>query len=1139
MKIYFYSTDNKNLKIGPRLQSDDEIAISFVNQGENLKSCQSASERNPIEEPVIYVVLKNGILIPRPVEKKCDDDDNSNKYVEHNKCVYQSLKPTYYVKSFKNILIPADVLYSKVKQGEIFDGKRLEKITSSGSDSRKKERVFDEVNLKKESNFSILKSDPEIIVDLQKSIKKSTQFESLLDSHKKLNSDFLVNEVEEEDLAPDKTCRGEVTLFVLKNDGIFRRITADPYMPIGLHLSYSLLNNFVLQPRFLKGSDLVVSYVTGENGDLIPHSKNSHRISAEVGESVSFMLSKSGALFPVKEEKKLNKLISYYFNGHLIHESQQFTKTYSNSTSLLINNKTSRLFNDDDNTKKANSVKFNEVSESSEKESKKIRHHHVRKREAYFDGYERSGNSHTQSAIEPHSIIEPLTFASHQNRLDDNSSRDLKSQAFYRARQISSMPDAPVSNNLQPDFRYSENAKDISQDPSKIAPPNFGTIPKTGFNSRSEFFSESSDAFEQAREDAPLDVPSSDWNNSSVIPRADIFIFNEKGSRMRLVPQLTDANDVVIYKLTCKGNLVRYPPCKEPEFGFEINFELLMDEFVLVPTISTKNKYHMAYVLQENGDLTPSENNVNTFKKAPGSLIYYMLGKNNILFPVHQLIDMEGNVSFFYQDVFILKMKDSVDKPLHFTTKGSPLFAFFNGLTVISMSSKPNLNSLSGSNWTTYKPSQKSESFPKAMYLTGPEGEMIKIVPYKNKAGVTVVYELDCNGILYRSPKENKKCIILRSYILLKEGILLPTNNTTGYVYMVSKNGDLFPYLYPDGKIEAPLASSLKYVLCEKGILLPIKLEIINNSICYIFQDVVVYKERVYCKMSLENLSDQKLDQFKTKFKKSSCDFYTNETNNAEEEDVIKLHVDKKGNYVFYEKQNKILKRCPPESVPTYLKYTMGSFEVKSDGSLYQIRYQDPNKNVVNLMLEPNGDLLEDTRNVNNLRSEYYVLDAKGNLISVEVRKTKKNLHFYKGSTRLCKVPIPNYEKAAEIDALDVEEIKTPLGKDPLKLMDDPFPARNNGNGGDTRSLYIPIPLTSLTVSNPEDAFVDAYRDSEHKKKCHILKDTIEQLSKGSSLPLALELELTDEIVEELKNWASKCDKILNKRGVQNEFGSF
>ena len=1139
--------------MGPKLKSLDIITVIVSNDDKNNLIDVKSSTPSYVEEKLLnYTVLKSGILVPL---KKNDDLNNILNGKTCNENVYRSLKHIYYVKSFKNILIPADILHAKTKefnddsQKEIYDDEPKTDDVTNNADILCEKKTKEDENIEKNNlNFFDLiptDSDGEKCDSTFNPRKKSSDdFDTILQKYEKEFSTLTnKNDDEDDDVdndndndiidSPDKTCNGEITLFLLNNNGVLKRIKSDPYLPSGLHHTFYLTNKFTFQPDFSKKTESSVTYLTGENGDLIPYSSNRQKITAEVGQSVSFMLSKNGGLFPVLEEKN-DKYINYYFNGRLIHKSCQFSEIHSNSTAILINDKKFKLFmgENDEDVKDNESNSLTKKTREQPTKTKKKKKHHLRKREAYYNsGYEKAVSNYSPSQMESQSM-RPIVP---QSRITEYKVAPTRNSALYPVRQTA----GAVQENYMHgggggqihDAKYSESVENY-QRPTKVTPAYYDNPVKS--NPPLPVYSDPNETVERHVEEvaAPTDSTSPAIREEPVLrARTDIFIFDEKGTRIRLIPEITDKNDVIIYKLTCKGNLVRYPPCKEPEFGFEINFQLLLDEFVLVPTVTTGKSFHMTYILQENGDLIPSEENLNTFRKAPGSLIYYMLGKNNILFPVQQVVDPEGNVSFFYQDYFLLKMKDSVEKPLHFSTKGSPIFAFFNGLTIISMSSKPRLSPRSGSNWKHLKPNEPTESLQKSMYLTGPKGELIKIVPYKNRHGATVIYELDCNGILYRSPKDKKKCIILKSYVLLKEGILLPSNETNGYVYMMSKNGDLFPYLYPDGKIEAPLASSLKYVLCEKGILLPIKLEIIDNSICYTFRDVIVYKERVYCRSCLDRLDEQLLDN-KKKSKKGSCDLLLSDKQNISTDRDIKLFVNKNGDFVFYEKQNKLLKRFPPELVPSYLKYTMGSFDVKSDGSLHQIQYQDPNSNVVNLMLEPNGDLLEDTRNVNTLRSDYYVLDAKGNLISVTARKTKKNWYFFKGLTKVCKVPAPPEERQ-ETDAPNVEQITTPLGKDPLNLMEDPSPLKENPNG-DTRSLYIPIPLKSVSVSNQPEACLDC-GDPEHKKKCDMLKDTLNQVSKGNSLPLALELELTDEIIEELKNWAAKCDKVLSRREIQDE----
>lgn len=1106
-RIYFYETEDENVMIGPKLQSEEDIVISIMNQGEDLNNYCQSETRNSVLKPVIYSALKSGVLVPKRNGKKVNFG-KLFKDKQFNKCVYQSVKPTYYIKGFKNILIPVDVLYSKSKRDILFRNKGLDersltlpKLSNSISKDTQKEGnwqsyKFDgkDVPFKKICSFgssmqNSFHDSPKFKVKPQKSCTFS----------RKPMFNITIGDPDDE-IKPDETCNGEVTLFVLKNDGVFTRAPADPYIPVGLRLSYSLLKNLMLKPRFLGGSDVIMSYVTGNNGDLLPHSENLHKVTAEVGNSVSFMLSRNGGLFPVREERQENKVINYYFNGNLVHQSQQFTETFSNSTSILVNNKKMQLFDSEDAGLPENKI----VSES------EPTHHHLQKRATYYN-YDNNGQF--QSSLSQRGMRQQQ-YMPEQTRIMEYSPQ--KTQLQYMQRDPAPVTEHVMAPTSQQDQQMSQKMQSYDENTKGISTIRHSYTP--------------SDMYEPQKDEIATEIDQS-WE--TLKPRTDIFIFDEKGTRIRLIPEITENNDVVIYKLTCKGNLVRYPPCKEPEHGFGIHFQLLLDEFVLVPVISNSLPYHIKYTLQENGDLTPSEDNVNTFRKAPGSLIYYMLGKNNILFPVQQVVDMEGYVSFYYQDFFILKMKDSVEKPLHFTTKGAPMFAFFNKFTLITSSSKPRLNPLRGSNWKHLKPAETLEKPTKTMYLTGPKGELIRIAPYKNKQGATVVYELDCNGIFYRSPKDKKKCIILKSYILMKEGILIPSNDTNGYVYMMSKNGDLFPYLYPDGKIEAPMGTSLKYVLCEKGILLPIKLEIIDNSVCYLFRDVVVYKERVFCKTCLDRMGEDILDPLGQK--KSSCDMKVKDMPFARETN-INLFVNKNGESVFYEKNNKVLKRCPPEEVPTYLKYTMGSFEVKPDGSLFQIRYQDPSENVVNLMLEPNGDLLEDTRNINNVRSQYYVLDAKGNLISVEGRKTEKFIYFYKNHLRVCRAPLPTYE-IPKSEPAPVHEAIPPLGRDPLGLMDDPFPVKDNP-AADSRSLYIPIPLKSVSIAEtPGSGTPLDCGDPEHKKKCDLLKDTLKQVSKG--MPLALELELTDDILEELKNWAAKCDKVLSRREIAEEFKNY
>lgn len=1003
-KIYFLSVRNGNLMVGPRLASDDEVTVYTL-------------ERNgtSAERPVKYVISKSGVLVPKLEEFRRSED---------NRKVLKSRALTFYLKGFKGILIPIDLLYSKSKQKAIIDSEALEAkryLESSRSKSKGKKTVkgASDKSFKPKSNWS-------------GTVGK---------------------------FAPDKNCNGEITMFLLKDDGVLQRMPPDPYLPIGIQLSYTVKDSFLIRPRLLESSDdFVMKYSTGENGDLLPHADNNVKLHTEEGGLVSFILGECGTLIPVEEERGSGEEINYYYKGQLIYKGRQFPEIFSNSEVVVVNDE------------KHNLPRKGEVKEEK---------HSIRKRAIFTDDF----------------IMGP-TPTRFYTSLGHPPVMSIKPPPQQIIRQPPIVPIQPIiggpAQTMMMGPRPASAGHAIYEEPyphpvssAEIATPPY-RVP--------------------VHHEIPQESECEDDHHMLQAPprirvRTDLFAIDEKGLKIPLIPEVTEENDIVLYKLTCKGNLVRYPPCKEPEFGFQIHFQILLDEFILVPVTKNNRPLHITYTLQENGDLIPLESNENTFKKAPGSLIYFILGKNNVLFPVQQKVDPhDGSVTFYYQDYHLLRLPSTSNKPLHFSTISRPLFAFFNGLTVITTSSKPRLNSITGSNWKNFSPKPaKEEGVSRDIFLSGPNGELIRISPFKTKSGSTVIYEMDSNGILYRSPKDKKRCIILKSYILLKEGILLPSNDTTGYMYMTSKNGDMFPYLYPDGKLEAPTSESVKYLLCEKGILLPMDLEIIDDHICYFFRDAIVYKERIYCKDALSE------KDFKLHYK-TDCD---NSGRPCEKncKSGIKPFTTPSGIPVYYERQRSILKRHPPDNVPSYLSYTMGSFEIQPDGSLVQIRYQDPDEEVINLMLEPNGDLLEDNRNEKKPESDYYILDVKGNLIAVDARKTRKSIYFYKNSRKICKTKLPDGKIEKEVLMPRVDPMKTPLGKDPLKLMEDPEP-RNEED--EPHSMHIPVPLKSVAMPGCQE-----------KSKCD--KETT----------MALELEINDEVIEEIKNWAAKCDKLLSRREVE------
>ncbi|KAL0266594.1 UNVERIFIED_CONTAM: hypothetical protein PYX00_009094 [Menopon gallinae] len=1007
-KINFCSLRNGNLLVGPRLASDGEITVNTIGVNGTATG-----------KPTRYVVSKTGVLIPKLGESEG----------ESNRNVLKSRESTFYVKGFKGILIPIDLLYSKSKQKAIIDSEALEA-------KHRLEDVHPKKNGKKAGKVE------------EKNPPKSGF------RPKTPNWSGSVGR-----LSPDKNCNGEITMFLLKNDGLLQRMPPDPYLPMGIQLSYTVKDNFLIRPRLLETSDdFVVNYSTGKNGDLVPHEDNKLKLRTEEGDLVSFILGECGTLIPVEEERGSDEEINYYYNGQLIHKGQQFPDIFSNSKVVVINDEKHNL---------------------PRKEEVKEKKHSIRKRALYADDY----------------IVNPT-----QTR-------------FY-----TSIGHSPIITMKPPTQTIVRQSAVVPVDPIISSPTQTVLVNSRPSPPRHQIYEEPYPPPVSSAEIAirPQSVPirhelphgsecDDDHHVSNVPPRihvrTDLFAIDEKGIKIPLIPEVTEDNDIVLYKLTCKGNLVRYPSCKEPEFGFPIHFQLLLDEFIMVPVTKNNRPLHITYNLQENGDLVPLESNENTFKKAPGSLIYFILGKNNVLFPVQQKVDPhDGSVTFYYQDYHLLKLPSTSNKPLHFSTINRPLFAFFNGLTIITTSSKPRLNPNRGSNWKNLTPKPKDPGTSRDIFLSGPNGELIRISPFRTRSGSTVIYEMDSNGILYRSPKDKKRCIILKSYILLKEGILLPSNDTTGYMYMTSKNGDMFPYLYPDGKLEAPRSESVKYLLCEKGILLPMELEIMDDHICYFFRDVIVYKERIYSKDALPE------KEFKLHFR-TDCDSSMRH-NDKHYKSEVKPYTTPAGVPVYYEKHNTLLKRHPQDTVPPYLTYTMGSFEIQPDGSLVQIRYQDPDEDVINLMLEPNGDLLEDSRNERKPEFDYYILDVKGNLISVEARKTRKNIYFYKNNRKVCKARLPHV-RMKEIMYPRVDPKRTPLGRDPLKLMDDPEPSRLGQDDDEPQSMYIPVPLKSTAMPGLTE------------KKC------------GKESTMALELEINDEVIEEIRNWAARCDKLLSRREVE------
>lgn len=1128
-KIYFHTIDDK-LVLGPKLTSDGDVTIYTLGEDGVFKN---HSPKEKVKgKSVKYTVLKSGVLVPKSGGKsiKYNYGENGDLIPDScNECVYRSNKPTYYIKGFKDILIPVEMLYSKDKLHGMF-----------------KDKVLFSKALKTEK-------------EMEKELEAEDQKPVAVNATSVVPSEIPSLDLETSKVVPDKTCNGEVTLFILKSDGSFKRTPSDPYLPTGMKMSYKLMNNLLLKPLFGRSmNDFVISYLTGNDGDLIPHRENRHEIKTEPGSLLSFMLGERGYIFPVKEKIDSGKSVSYYFNGNLIHRSQQFSEVFANSSTVLINNERYQL-PDVNSSPKLKCGGPNGLCQNPE--------HHICKRKAYTNpvydsctrnSYQQYSDGPYQSNYQPRTtyraISPPVNTYETYRPPPPPPPRRCPSQT-----QIIPQPPyvPPVSPPYQPPIVPPYQPPVLppvapSYQPPILPParpcPSPPTIPPVNTCSRT------------CPSKVPLTVPlcdlepvlNCDCPTKEPQVRTDLYISDNNGNQISIIPEITNDCDVVLYKLTCKGQLIRFPECTEPEYGYDILFELLLEEFILVPTSKPKGQFTLTYQLQENGNLVPEKWNKNTFKKPPGSLLYFMLGKNNILFPVQQRYECDGSLSFFFQNKFLVRLASCTNKPIYFTTLSTPIYAYVNNFTMITCSSKPRISPCRGSNWRQFRSSSSSEESAeccsKNIYLVGPKRQNIKIVPYKNRKGVPAVFILDCNGVFYRSPKDKKKCVILRSYILLKEQILVPTNETEGYMFAESKNGDMYPYLFPGGKLAAPVGQFQTYLLCQRGILLPVCIEIIGDYICYLFDNNVIFREKVLCKKSFEE--PQELP----------C---------VESVQDLELFVDENGNNVYFEKVGRRLKRYPSEPTPETITDLTALFQILEDGSLRAVQQETPGEDVISLILEPNGDFKEGDDNEKEPPSRYYVLAKDGELIAATAKKTKNCITFYtKCNRRLFKICSKKNRgnKINRNKSINDEENRNyddePLRVDLMRNDDDndgedidnnssDNNRKSNRNRDDSReafckydkikcrknekapcdknaeSVYIPIPLKSDSVAD-----VCKCCPKHLKSKCEELKETLKELTKNSDMPFMVELNMDKNTMKDLHNWALRCDKVLNRRDL-------
>jgi len=888
------------------------------------------------------------------------------------------------------------------------------------------------------------------------------------------------------------------------------------------------------------------------------------------------MLGERGYIFPVKEKIDSGNSVSYYFNGNLIHSSQQFSRVFANSSTILINNERFQL-PDVSSSPKLKCSGANGLCQNPE--------HHICKRDVYPSGgysnpvytsvnrnsypkYRTSGGPY-QTQYEPqptYRVVDPPI----------NPYETYQPPPPIPPRRC---PPPPVNPPYQPPILppYQPPAVPPYQPPilppARPCPPP-PIIPSRPCSSRT-CPSKLPVAIVPVNELEPAlncDCPS----GKEPQVRTDLYVQDSKGNQISIIPEITDDCDVVLYKLTCKGHLIRFPQCTEPEYGYDILFELLLDEFILVPTSRPKGQFTLTYQLQENGNLIPEKWNKNSFKKPPGSLLYFMLGKNNILFPVQQRYECDGSLSYFFQNKFLLRLMNPLNKPIYFTTLSTPIYAYVNNFTMITCSTKPRISPNRGSNWRQFRSSSEEiECSSKNIYLVGPKRQNIKIVPYKNRKGVPAVYILDCNGVFYRSPKDKKKCVILRSYILLKEQILVPTNETEGYIFAESKNGDMYPYLFPGGKLAAPVGQALTYLLCQKGVLLPVCIEVIGDYICYLFDDNIILREKVFCKKGFD-YSDEIYDPGT---KEASC---------KESVKDFELFTDEDGENVYFEKVGNFLKRHPSEVTPETIVDRKASFQILKDGSLIAVEQQPPKGGIISLIMEANGDFKEDNDNEREPPSNYYVLGKDGELIAATGKKTKDCITFYtKCNRRLFKVcskknngkgrkigltkngknkPDDEDDKPHRINLFsrnddDDEDNNDNDGNEDPEQTDLPPEDDNdqdndnnrNGKGNDKennrnnddfckydkikykekdvpcdkKSQSIFIPLKSATITEACKCCPDHL-----KSKCEEWKNTLKELTKDSNMKWGMEMQLDDQTMKDIANWAQKCSKVLCRRDL-------
>jgi len=990
---------DSSLKIAPQLNIDGKITLYTLDSNGVFHRCSSTAPFKTGQ--ITYSVLKNGILIPKkgPYSIQFDVAANGDLVpTNSNNCIYKSDTASFYLKGIKKMLIPVEIYHSGNRVLYVFAGKHL------------------------------LYSEP--------SKKSSKNNVGITENVKALNYNLI----------PDKSCSGDVTLFLLKSDGVFARNPPDEYLPNGMKLKYELREDGSLTPGMSKNvTPLQLTYLTGDNGNLNPCKSNTHSLTTMRETTKSYMLGEGGVLAPVSEVMGLNKSINYFYDGKLVHSSNQFKKMYSNATTVYL----------------------------------------------------------------------------------------------------------------------TENNKDYSQETEidAVKPGPKFHCPLRRISKRDAENSRESERNEIPRNSKPLAVPEL------------AFAYDDTGRRIHLEPLISDCGKIKLYKLTCKGHFKCLEPHKEPEYGFRVQFKLLLDSHILVPTHKNNGKILIKYTLLENGNLAPLKHQKNTFKKAPASVLYYVLAKNRELLPVRLNILKTNHIEVFYQDTLIHTISPEAAKGLEvFTTFYAPLYAYFRGRVTIIYAEEPSRKPCKGATWNNPNKSGEHIDYPcRNLYLVGPNKTKIKIALDLNENGVPVVYEMDCTGICHKSPKDNKKNMVLKSFKLLKEGILLPTNETNGYIYLIDKQGNMLPYCYPESKLRAPHGLTVKYVFCKEGVLLPVLVEALGDHIRFSYEKTVIYTKRAY---SLEEILDL-------------CE---NISHSDKEDD--EYHREQDGSFVYFELKGNLFVRHPSHHIEDYLVSHCGYIKILPCGTLKPLAYPDPTCDTLKLQIEKNGDLLIISNTGKKPTDKDYLLGKNGDLIPVQIKKSDDIWKFYKDGVRV---------GTQRVSLWNINEA-TPSGRDPLKLLNDPAPkvedckephkikipievCKEHNNvkkedckkdhqpkvddckddhkikvedckhdqkpkvedckddhkikvddckdnhkvkGEDCKENQVKIPIEEPKSCKKEEKF--------DKKKCDQIRKTIKEIIAKDPSMHNMELEMSDSVMDELYNMVCECSKHKQKRDLESFF---